>query len=219
MNGFHIESLFIQIRDRRNKLLQDLDNCKALLSPIQRLPRESLLEIFEDLSSSFTGISGAPWILGHVYSLWRMSSRSSPTLWTKISVRGPEISNVNFLTFYLSLSRDLPLDIYCGNITSSAMDALSCLAVHSARWSKLQLQMDPREFSQFLSFVSVPPVRLENLWIFICHYGFFDRSFLPALSCSNPFAASHIIDATFQSLAYPTLPIYLEELRKFSACI
>ncbi len=36
-----VEPLFVQIRDRREKLLMDLRGCKALLAPIRRLPRET----------------------------------------------------------------------------------------------------------------------------------------------------------------------------------
>ncbi|KAG7439152.1 uncharacterized protein BT62DRAFT_924882 [Guyanagaster necrorhizus] len=63
-----IESLFIQIRDRRDRILKDLGCCKALLAPIRCLPRELLLEIFDLASSDVPDPHHAPWILGQWHS-------------------------------------------------------------------------------------------------------------------------------------------------------
>ncbi|KAK0243612.1 hypothetical protein EDD85DRAFT_742240, partial [Armillaria nabsnona] len=71
----HIEPLYVQIRDRCNRLLKDLSNCKAFLAPVRTLPPETLLHIFK-LASSHNDCLGAPWILGHVCSFWRSLSRS-----------------------------------------------------------------------------------------------------------------------------------------------
>ncbi|KAG7439643.1 uncharacterized protein BT62DRAFT_1081455 [Guyanagaster necrorhizus] len=108
-----IEPLFIQIGDRRVKLLQYPSSCKALQLPIQRLPQETLLEIFERTCPTDISSSTSPWILGHVCSSWQSISRSSSSLWTSIGIDGSEIPNVNFLSLYLSLSHDLPLNIRC----------------------------------------------------------------------------------------------------------
>ncbi|PBK99790.1 hypothetical protein ARMGADRAFT_918635, partial [Armillaria gallica] len=76
-----IESLFIRIRDQREKLLKDLGSCKALLAPIRRLPRETLLKIFSLASSDIPDPLNAPWSLGQVCSTWQSISHSCPSLW------------------------------------------------------------------------------------------------------------------------------------------
>ncbi|KAK0221268.1 hypothetical protein IW262DRAFT_1256517, partial [Armillaria fumosa] len=77
----NVDSLFLQIRERRDKLFKDLDGCKALLAPIRRLPRETLLQIFDLASSDTPSHDDASWYLGEICSTWRSVSRFCPSLW------------------------------------------------------------------------------------------------------------------------------------------
>ncbi|PBK81092.1 hypothetical protein ARMGADRAFT_1091642 [Armillaria gallica] len=197
------EPLFIKIRDRRNKLLQDIAGHKTMLAPIQRIP----LEIFEIASSPLIdGNTPLPWILGHVCSSWRSISHSFPTLWRRIRILGTECPNVNFLAFYLSLSRDWPMEIIFENVTANAMNAFRYIATYSSRWSTLKISIETYDLSEFLSLVSVPPTQLKRLMITI-EDAHGDRPTLPRISCSNPFTSSRITSAVFQYLTHSQLPI------------
>ncbi|KAG7440585.1 uncharacterized protein BT62DRAFT_822915, partial [Guyanagaster necrorhizus] len=58
---------------------------RYFIAPIRRVPNEILSEIFSftcaDMSDSVDIVSGAPWVLSHVCSLWRSICLSSPRLW------------------------------------------------------------------------------------------------------------------------------------------
>ncbi len=213
-----IEPLFIKIRDKRNKLLQNIASHETFLAPIQRIPPETLLEIFKIASSPLIdGDTPLPWILGHVCSSWRSISRSFSTLWRRIRILGTECPNVDFLTFYLSLSRDQPVEIIFENVTANAMNAFRCIVAYSSRWSTLEISIKSYDLSEFSSLVSVPPTQLKRLMITIEDvHG--DGPTLPRLGCSNPFTSSRITSAVFRYLTHSQLPIPLEELDMFSTC-
>ncbi|PBK84951.1 hypothetical protein ARMGADRAFT_909563, partial [Armillaria gallica] len=135
-----IEPLFVQIKDRRGKLLKNFRGCKGLLVPIRRLPRETLLQIFGLASSDIPDPRGTPWILGEVCSTWRSISRTCPSLWTRIHVPEYGRNNFTFLDTYISLSVHLPIQMSVERqLNHRDMDILRFLALHMERWSVLEL--------------------------------------------------------------------------------
>lgn len=209
-----IESLFIRIRDRREKLLKDLGSCKALLAPIRRLPRETLLEIFSLASSDIPDPLDAPWSLGQVCSTWRSISRSCPSLWTRIRISEFNNDCTTFLKKYFSLSRDLPihLTMEIDPDDEAISDVISDLVLHSERWASLELNMSGEGLSELLPLASSPAIKLTTLRIRLS--GVFqpeiDHAVLNKLFSSSPIREAHL-----QRIAYSNMPINMTELLKF----
>ncbi|KAG7441274.1 uncharacterized protein BT62DRAFT_1046350 [Guyanagaster necrorhizus] len=183
-----IESLFIQIRDRRDRIRKDLGYCKALLAPIRRLPRELLLEIFDFASSDVPEPRHAPWILGQYPP--------------------------GFLEQYASLSRDLPMHVSIKYMDSETMYALSGVVLHPERWSTLELHTNAEELSEllWLASKSSPAIQLTNLRI---NLSYTIQPPVYATVSHKLFSSSPIQDATFQDILYQCMPINLTELHKF----
>ncbi|SJL16969.1 uncharacterized protein ARMOST_20506 [Armillaria ostoyae] len=212
-----IEPLFMQIRDRRSKLLKDLSSCKAFLMPVHTLPPETLLHIFK-LASSNNDPLEAPWILGHVCSFWRSLSRSCPSLWTRIRFSDEYCSSSAFQEKYISLSQDLPVHLSIdGEPHDKRVRALlKGLMMRSERWSTLEIDLDGEHIFELLNLASSPAVQLTKFHISPC----FD-SRLPKFRrdvLSNLFSSSPIQYAYLAKILYSHMPINLTELRKFHIC-
>ncbi|KAK0457589.1 uncharacterized protein EV420DRAFT_1480650 [Desarmillaria tabescens] len=207
-----VESLLIQIRDRRNKILKDLGDFKSLLGPIRRLPRETLLHIFNLVSSDIPDPLDAPWILGQVCSTWRSISRSCPSLWTRITIPEDYDNYPAFLKEYISLSRDLPVHLSIEEYPGSEMlKALEGLLVHSERWSTLELTMIRDDVFEYMSLAAYPAIQLTKLSI----YTDADiRLESKHVVFNSLFSSSPIREAHFEDFPYLRLPINMAELRK-----
>ncbi|KAK0457579.1 uncharacterized protein EV420DRAFT_503167 [Desarmillaria tabescens] len=209
-----IESLYGRIRDRREQILKDLGGCKALLAPIRRLPRETLLHIFSLASSDAPHPFDAPWILGEVCSTWRSISRSYPSLWTNIDIsRSCSLRPLLFIETYISLSGNLPLHLHIRrHVQDVKMDVLTRLASHSGRWSTLDLEITDRLLCRLLNLASTPATRLTNLRF--CLLG----ESQPVIShavVNNLFSSSPIKEAKLEHIHSSSVPINMTELRIF----
>ncbi|PBK59674.1 hypothetical protein ARMSODRAFT_966727 [Armillaria solidipes] len=207
-----IEPLLVRIRDRREKLLKDLSGCKALLAPIRRLPRETLLQIFGLASSDIPNPHDAPWILGEVCSTWRSISRSCPSLWTRIYISTLKRNYSTFLDKYISLSVHLPIHMSVErHLDHSHTDILRCLVLHLERWSVLELTMTGRRLSRLLSLASSPAIHLTK--ICLCRVGV-DQPETNYEAVNNLFSSSPITEARLQRIPYSCMPINTSHLRK-----
>ncbi|PBK59678.1 hypothetical protein ARMSODRAFT_774524 [Armillaria solidipes] len=210
----HIEPLYIKIRDRRNKLLKDLRDYKAFLAPVRTLPPEILLQIFK-LASFHNDPLHAPWILGHVCSLWRSLSRSCPSLWTRIHFSDEYCSSSAFQEKYISLSQDLPVHLSIeGEPDDKRVRAvLKGLMIHSERWSTLELNMEGEQIYRLLNLASSAAVQLMKFHLSL-RFGTRLPKFRQEV-LSNLFSSSPIQDAYLPHIVYSRMPINLTELRKF----
>ncbi len=210
----HIEPLYIQIRDRRNKLLKDLRDYKAFLAPIRTLPPETLLHIFK-LASSHNDPLHAPWILGHVCSFWRSLSRSCPSLWTRIRFSDEYFTSSAFQEKYVLLSRDLPVHLSIdGEPNEKRVRALlKGLMIHSERWSTLELNMEGEQIYRLLNLALSPAVQLMKFHLSL-RFGTRLPNFRQEV-LSNLFSSSPIQDVYLPSIVYSRMPINLTELRNF----
>ncbi|PBK64930.1 hypothetical protein ARMSODRAFT_1022648 [Armillaria solidipes] len=209
-----IELLFLKIRDRRERLLKDLNGCTSLLAPIRRLLRETLLQIFSVLASSDTpNLFDAPWVLGHVCSDWRTISRSCPTLWTNIYILPSLFYSSTFLEEYVSLCRDQPIQLELALQVHAEYipDPLSVLVRHCQRWSSLDVTLNFDMLSKFLTWVSLPAIRLKKINISLI--GRLQK--ILHVAYNNPFSSSPIMEATLQHVRYSYLPINMTSLRRF----
>ena len=82
-----------EMKRQRDGLSQYIDHYRALTSPIRRLPKEILLEIFVHClpkeHNAYMSSHEAPLLLGRICSSWRSISLSAPRLWTTIYVPVP----------------------------------------------------------------------------------------------------------------------------------
>ncbi|KAK0505602.1 hypothetical protein EDD18DRAFT_1129807 [Armillaria luteobubalina] len=211
----HIEPLFIKIRDRRDRILQDITCSQSLLAPIRRLPRETLLQIFGYISSQNSDMREGPWVLGHVCSTWRNISRSYPSLWTKIDI-SLSCGSSAFFNEFASLSDDLPIQLAVDYDECYTPRRLHALLPHSQRWSSLDLNVPPEDLSELLSLISVPLIHLSVVNIFV------SDDYKPPRHCPindpNLFSSSPITEATFDRLPYEYLPLNVRILQRLRAC-
>ncbi|KAF7298531.1 hypothetical protein MIND_00799700 [Mycena indigotica] len=79
----------------RAELITFINGHKALLSPIRRMPRDVMEEIFlaclPTLRNSAMSAKDAPLLLGRVCSSWRTISLSTPRLWAGIHISQPSM--------------------------------------------------------------------------------------------------------------------------------
>ncbi|SJL16971.1 uncharacterized protein ARMOST_20508 [Armillaria ostoyae] len=207
-----IEPLFVQIRDRREKLLKDLRGCKALLAPIRRLPRETLIQIFGLASSDIPDPRDTPWILGEVCSTWRSISRSCPSLWTRIHISTFGRNYSTFLETYISLSVHLPIHMSVeGQLDHKDTDILRCLALHSERWSALELTVTGQALSHLISLASSPAIHLTKLSLFRVGV---DQSETNHAAVNCLFSSSPITEVCLRRIPYSSMPINTSHLSK-----
>ncbi|KAK0435738.1 hypothetical protein EV421DRAFT_1834381 [Armillaria borealis] len=207
-----IEPLFIQIRDRREKLLKDLRGCKALLAPIRRLPRETLIQIFGLASSDIPDPRDAPWILGEVCSTWRGISRSCPSLWTRIHISTFGRNYSTFLETYISLSVHLPIHMSVERqLNHKDTDILRCLALHLERWSVLELTMTGQGLSHLLSLASSPAIHLTKLSLLRVGV---DQPEINHAAVNCLFSSSPITEVCLRRIPYSSMPINTTHLLK-----
>ncbi|EDR05815.1 uncharacterized protein LACBIDRAFT_329425 [Laccaria bicolor S238N-H82] len=81
------------LKRQRDELARLIDQYRALTSPIRRIPREILQEIFTNcIPTDHPAVMSereAPLLIGRVCSSWRSMSQSTPELWTSIHVSIP----------------------------------------------------------------------------------------------------------------------------------
>ncbi|KAJ7605751.1 hypothetical protein DFH06DRAFT_1487108 [Mycena polygramma] len=128
-------------------------------SPVARIPREILTNIFLLSRPSiqeargtqwWTALERSPWSLGQVSRRWRAVALASPALWSFIVIKNPSDDecapySLAMLETQLARARTSPLDIvldYERNDDSDdyvVREALKVLAAHSARWRTLYI--------------------------------------------------------------------------------
>ncbi|PBK86710.1 hypothetical protein ARMGADRAFT_1086220 [Armillaria gallica] len=153
-------SLDTRLRHEEDLAVQDLKNHKSIFAPVRRLPNEVLLRIFQlsiatKLSSRCSlDVTIVSWLLGYICHHWRDLSRSSPSLWTGMSLISECPSDCppgkhRLLQNLLSLSGSSPLSIYvemvhpydaktphhCAGDDRDTI--LEDIVLHSQRWSHI----------------------------------------------------------------------------------
>lgn len=103
------------MENEKSELEQRVEHTLAYLSPLRRLPRELLQEIF---LFNFEDYPCCAWVLSSVCSIWRRVALSMPRLWSKVCL---------FLLTFMSRTEEIILDSFghipgdtCGHRTSMA---------------------------------------------------------------------------------------------------
>ncbi|KAJ7753313.1 hypothetical protein DFH07DRAFT_511142 [Mycena maculata] len=87
-----IQKALTKLTEERDSLGAYIGAHKALVSPVRRLPRDMIQDIFMAcLPTHRMSAREAPVLLGRIYSSWRVISLSTPGLWVslRIAVPGP----------------------------------------------------------------------------------------------------------------------------------
>ncbi|PBK59388.1 hypothetical protein ARMSODRAFT_1027444 [Armillaria solidipes] len=153
-------SLDARLQHEQDLAMQDLENHKSMFAPVRRLPNDVLLRIFQlSIATKFSSrcsldVTAVSWLLGYICHHWRDLSRSSPSLWTGMSLMSECPSDRSpgkhrLLQNLLSLSRSSPLSInvemvhpydakaphHCAGDDRDII--LEDIVLHSQRWSHI----------------------------------------------------------------------------------
>jgi len=167
-----IQDAIRKLEKRREMVESTVTSYKALLSPIRRLPRDMLEEIFLHCLPIQCGVMSsqeAPLLLGRVCSWWREAAYSTPALWSSVhgvlSLDQDEsdfMVKQNAIASWIERSKSLPISISIAMPQCSCCimgdhaavnrlrDAMSVLTKFSARFQNLELR-DAQLVSAFLT--------------------------------------------------------------------
>ncbi|KAF7341133.1 hypothetical protein MVEN_01847700 [Mycena venus] len=165
-----VDEAIARLQIRREDLIQSIQNHKTLLSPIRRLPREILGEIFSlAVYSAFHSGGGfgftfnfsplitrkAPWLLTHVCQDWSAAVLANPALWSLIFVDlddGDQRGIVRLTKLWLQRSGDVPLTIKVfGEDPRRSHPVLKALLLSRGRWQTAHFSVPTSQLSQIMA--------------------------------------------------------------------
>ncbi|KAG7446935.1 uncharacterized protein BT62DRAFT_993799 [Guyanagaster necrorhizus] len=172
---FLYDAQFQEIQLRQFPVLKALKNRVSIYSPIRRLPRDILIEIFHYVCSSDAwgdaenaigrdslNMAGPLWVLGRVCGFWRDTLNTSPAFWarnvlviTPVSKHAHEICQT-----YLRCAGEHPLGMridYWSNKRAEDDEILSLLLQSCYRWKDAYIRID-RHNTHYLESISHLPV-------------------------------------------------------------
>ena len=166
-----------RLLSKRSALREYADAHKGLVSPLRRLPREILSEIFYHTLPAFPFKlfkDQSPLVLEHVCKQWWDVSRSTPALWSHISLdlsKSNVSRHIQYAATCLARSGECPLSISLGSghrshSVPSQHPVLAMLTSHSECWHTLHLKL-PSELIRELSVVKGRLPMLRDLHIFV----------------------------------------------------
>ncbi|KAK7471128.1 hypothetical protein VKT23_002542 [Stygiomarasmius scandens] len=180
-----------KLQDRKSKLEQLANNCRALLSPIRRLPLEILAEILVQycadkpslvVRNSAAPVGGTrraryqstgPLLPSHVCKLWH-DVALSPGLWSNLDLNlsfGAGINNL--ICLYLSRSHLAPLTLRISALKRNGLLRISILPqtrqsfntifCEAYRWKRVSLHLHPRLLCEIALTVEHKKFSVTNL--------------------------------------------------------
>jgi len=171
-----VQQVLTQMSLRRSEICAEIEEHKALLSPVHSLPDELLSEIFRHHCQSLSSNSDKfpwPWsahlLLTQICSRWRAVALAMPALWSEIHVsrvRHNVEGNIALIKTWLQRSSCHPLTLILGGFNTTAgleavlptCDRWQHMTVHSERACNVSLIRGalPSLQSLTLNFVDVP---------------------------------------------------------------
>lgn len=150
------------LEERHDRHFHKVEECKALLHPIRRLPRELLQEIFrrcmcfDDHFDSVKENASVPWLLSQVCRSWRDAAIGFPVLWSLLVISLPEADSPKPSSprLHIQLSRSseclLKVGIHLGPASLDVAEIfIPNILSSSHRWEALKLKV-PREAMHIL---------------------------------------------------------------------
>ncbi|KAJ6585369.1 hypothetical protein B0H19DRAFT_1109349 [Mycena capillaripes] len=93
-----MEIMLSQLKEKRAMLKTPIDAHRALMSPIRRIPRDVLSEIFfsclPSVHNALIDPAEAPLLLGRICRHWRSVSYSTPSIWSSIHIPSFNYRNI-----------------------------------------------------------------------------------------------------------------------------
>ncbi|KAJ7607871.1 hypothetical protein FB45DRAFT_1067627 [Roridomyces roridus] len=140
-----------QLQEARAALIRSRQPYKAILSPLRRLPTETLGEIFMHTVPSIRdlvrwngfGMNQSPWVLIHVCSRWREIAISLPSLWSLIYMD----QRYPLAVAEMQVQRAKTLRVHIHGRTEFGLQPISetrileYLISHSTRWEEFSIEM------------------------------------------------------------------------------
>lgn len=204
---------------KRTALHDYVEAHKDFVSPLSRLPAEILGDIFLHVlpqPSIPLSVDEPPLILDLVCKRWKVVSRSTPALWSRISLLLKDNSqnhDITGISACLDRSGDLPLSISISCLSSYRIPdggnrALALLASHCEQWQSLYLYSLPLDvIKDVASGVKGRLLSMEEL-ILNTHLiedatGFDAFSIAPRLRCLGSSSSRYTDIVTNRSLCLP----------------
>ncbi|KAK6996922.1 hypothetical protein R3P38DRAFT_3068501 [Favolaschia claudopus] len=149
-----------KLQEKRKTLSTYVDEHKALISPIRRIPQDVLSEIFfaclPTHRNCVMSASEAPVLLGRICSSWRALSLATPRLWASLHIAEPRVRSglyedkivqrLEVMKMWLARSGQCPLSIsfQCTDYVAPADDASTGILPHP-----VPVDVFPREIVSF----------------------------------------------------------------------
>ncbi|KAF7375638.1 hypothetical protein MSAN_00452900 [Mycena sanguinolenta] len=194
-----LKSLDAEIADLQksiDKLIEERDGLKtyvdahqALISPVRRLPRDIVQEIFlvclPTHRNCVMSATEAPILLGRICSAWRAISLSLPSLWASLHVVEPQPSNlwdvyepkvaqrVQITKTWLGRSGQcaLSISLECSledvRRPTATMELIQALIPFAPRWKRVHFSAPPSLIFGLMSYVDIDMPWLESV-VFHC---------------------------------------------------
>ncbi|KAJ7580947.1 hypothetical protein C8J56DRAFT_1103295 [Mycena floridula] len=146
--------------ERRNCSLQ-LEQYRAVIAPIRRIPNEILnaifLEVVDDPDISSVCLSDPPWSLSYVCHRWRSITLGLPELWSCVRYGADEqagalVSSISILETFLSRSQGRLLDLEISDAHGGGSSLFNILLLHAKRFRMVELQIHDTQYEHFSTF-------------------------------------------------------------------
>ncbi|EGN95656.1 hypothetical protein SERLA73DRAFT_162449 [Serpula lacrymans var. lacrymans S7.3] len=174
-----MQAMLVSLQQFRVQLKEHIGDLETPIPPIQRVPREILLEIFKYCIPSgqcrATATKEAPLLLGRVCKEWRQFSLAVPDLWTTPQFlvrpwRDAEKERLKrSVEYWLQRSQQLPVSaaFVWNEIEGSSWDPIPLIAgfinTHSHRWQSLSFNMPTTYLSALLAAIDRSSPLLKEL--------------------------------------------------------
>ncbi|KAK0438549.1 hypothetical protein EV421DRAFT_2021164 [Armillaria borealis] len=165
-------------------VLKSLENRKSVFTPIRRLPRDILLEIFHSVCDSWRqdaekydsthdsqDMTGPLWVLGRVCGLWRDILHTSPASWARyVLVKSPFSKHAReILQTYFERTGEHPLSLvavcYSRNLAEDG-EIMSLLVQSSYRWRNACIRTHPHHIHHLESVSHFPVLQTIEMDVF-----------------------------------------------------
>jgi hypothetical protein len=147
-----LEAVIVQLTRKRNEIVENIRQHRAILSPVRRVPPELVCEILVlSLSSDDDEDTPnrPPWHFGHICRFWRHCVLAYPALWSSITIPSSSSSSdphplISMIEIQLVRCADAPLRVCWSpsdERTAADPGSVDLVLAHSSRWRTLRLDI------------------------------------------------------------------------------
>ncbi|KAJ7888096.1 hypothetical protein B0H14DRAFT_1213320 [Mycena olivaceomarginata] len=147
-----LEAVIVQLTRKRDEIVENIRQHRAILSPVRRVPPELVCEILVlSLSSDDDEDTPnrPPWYFGHICRFWRHCVLAYPALWSSITIPSSSSSSdphplISMIEIQLVRCADAPLRVCWSpsdERTTADPGSVDLVLAHSSRWRTLRLDI------------------------------------------------------------------------------